>query len=68
MIFKVNCERCEDLLITGKIYNYSGKSLCEDCYILMYLFGGKASDAASPDVQLRRRVPTAVGLRLSAKR
>lgn len=69
MKFKVNCERCEALLIKGKIYNYRGKNLCEDCYVLLYLFGKEAPVASLPDVQQRRRrISAAVGLRFSTKR
>lgn len=68
MIFKINCERCGALPAKGEVCNYRGKILCEDCYVLMYLFGQKAPDAFMPDVlQLRRKTPAVVGLRLSTK-
>jgi len=59
--FKVNCERCDDLLIRGEIYNYKGQNYCEDCYVLMYLFGREAPDALLSDVQPRRRISAAQG-------
>ena len=69
MIFIVNCERCGDLLIRGKIYNYKGKNICEDCNTLLYLFVQKAPDLFMPDVlQLHRRISTPVGLQLLTKR
>jgi len=48
MLFKVDCQRCGTRLIKGEIFNYSGKKLCEDCYVLLYLFGQKAPDTFSP--------------------
>lgn len=63
MLFKVNCERCGALFHKGEIYNYKGKNLCEDCYVLLYMFSQKVPDAFLPDViQLRRRIPTVVVL------
>lgn len=29
----MNCERCQELIPEGEIYNHRGKTLCEDCYI-----------------------------------
>lgn len=37
MTFKVNCQRCGDILSKGKIFNYRDEIFCEDCYILYYL-------------------------------
>ena len=69
MTFKVNCERCGALLIRGEVYNYRGKNLCEDCNILLSLFGQKApDDFLSDELQLRRRSSAVVELRLSTKR
>ena len=60
MIFKLNCERCGTLFSKGEIYNYRGKKLCEDCYILLHLFGLEATDAFLPDVmQQSRRISLA---------
>jgi len=66
--FKVNCGNCEDLLSRGEIYNYKGKNLCEDCYILLYLFDKEAPDAHLPVVPHRSQILLDVGLRLAAKR
>lgn len=69
MKFKVNCERCGALLSKGKVHNYSDENLCEDCYILRYMFSRKAAGAYSPNVmQLHRGNSSAVVLQLSAKR
>lgn len=68
MLFKMNCERCEDLLVKGKVYNYRGKNLCEDCYILHYIFGRETSNDFSPDVRQPRRGSEAVVLQLLTKR
>jgi len=55
VILNVNCERCGALLIRGGIYNYRGKTLCEDCNVLMYLYVGKAPDPFLPDLPKRGR-------------
>jgi len=49
VIFNANCERCGDLLIRGKVFNYSGKKLCEDCYVLLYLFDREAPAVFLPN-------------------
>jgi len=38
------------LLIKGEVCNYKGEKLCEDCYILQYLFSRKAPDTSFPHV------------------
>ena len=69
MIFKLNCERCGDILIRGEIYNHKDKNLCEDCYLIQYLFDRKDPDDFLPDVlQLPRRNSSVVELRVSTKR
>ena len=50
-MFKVNCERCGGLLIKGEIYNYRGKTLCDDCYVLLYVFGREAPDTTKHRTQ-----------------
>lgn len=69
MAFKLNCERCGTLLNKGEIYNHKGKSLCDDCYVLLYMFSQKVSDTFLPNVrELRRKISTAVVLQLSTER
>lgn len=68
MIFKLNCERCGTLFSKGEIYNYRGKKLCEDCYILSNLFGLEAPHAFLPDVmQQSHRISASVGLSYQLK-
>lgn len=68
MNFNVNCERCRVPFKKGDVYNYRGNNLCEDCYVLLYLFDREAPDVYLPDkVQLRPKIPVAVGRRLSTK-
>lgn len=69
MLFKLNCDRCGALLNKGEIYNHKDKRLCDDCYILLYMFSQKVSDALLPNVrQLSRKISTAVVLQLSTER
>lgn len=69
MKFKLNCDRCGDPLVKGKIFNFRDECLCEDCYILFYIFSGELpGDTLQNELKQRRRTsPTSV-LDLSTKR
>lgn len=49
MKLNVNCERCGDYLRKGNVYNYKDKTLCDDCYILHYLFDQIKPGSYSPN-------------------